>query len=468
MKNAIKMTGAIGVLALSSLALQAPAVAQSTVMSTVTESIDAPAVLSDARKTAYTYLLVFYPRWFTSLQALSASSNQIVGPDKMGPQFKSVVAVNDDTLYASTFLDVTQQPVIVTIPVTTDVFSVLHLDQYGKAFQGIPSRAPGVYALTGPDWQGTLPSGVTPVRLPYKQSILMFRADKYAASGMDMQQQAAQFRQGLHAAPLSDYLSHPDAGAAKILPVTRYGISLKLLADSALGTMFGTKAFLTSLQWMVGAASTQPLTPSEQALARAFNAAANNVFLQGELIAGAKAAYADMVSNYKSHTLGDSHWIHFDNLAAWDASFQAYMDRASIAEFLELANNRAAAAYFHTFVDQHGQTLDGTAQNYTLTFPKGGTPSVSRFWSLTAYTPDAIELVPNGLSKYVVASYSPGLKQNPDGSITIVMSATQPANVPQANWLPVPTGPFNVMLRAYGPQGPVQEGTYVPPPVVSP
>jgi hypothetical protein len=35
--------------------------------------------------------------------------------------------------------------------------------------------------------------------------------------------------------------------------------------------------------------------------------------------------------------------------------------------------------------------------------------------------------------------------------------------IPEANWLPVPLGPFNIMLRVYGPEGSVADNTYVPP-----
>jgi hypothetical protein len=110
--------------------------------------------------------------------------------------------------------------------------------------------------------------------------------------------------------------------------------------------------------------------------------------------------------------------------------------------------------------------LDGSASNgYVLTFPAQDIPATTRFWSLTAYTPEAIELVPNSANKYLVGSYT-GLQPNQDGSISIYMARQLPPGANMANWLPIPPGPFNVILRVYGPAGTVADGTYVPPGIV--
>jgi hypothetical protein len=98
-----------------------------------------------------------------------------------------------------------------------------------------------------------------------------------------------------------------------------------------------------------------------------------------------------------------------------------------------------------------------------LRLPKRKIPEASRFWSVTAYTPESIELIRNSARKYKVASYTPNLATDPDGSITIYMATALPAGVPAANWLPIPQGPFNIMLRVYGPEGAVADKTYVPP-----
>jgi len=105
-----------------------------------------------------------------------------------------------------------------------------------------------------------------------------------------------------------------------------------------------------------------------------------------------------------------------------------------------------------------------------LTFPAPTPPAVypgpetTRFWSLTAYTEQAIELIPNPINKYVVASYS-GAQLNPDGSLSVFMAAQRPEGVRFENWLPVANGPFNIVLRDYGPGESVQMNQYTPPPI---
>ena len=64
---------------------------------------------------------------------------------------------------------------------------------------------------------------------------------------------------------------------------------------------------------------------------------------------------------------------------------------------------------------------------------------------------------------YVVASYTEGLKLNQDGSLSVYMAQNLPAGVAVANWLPIPRGAFNIMLRVYGAEGSVADNTYVPP-----
>jgi hypothetical protein len=423
---------------------------------------------ADPYQTAYNYLVTFYPRWFTWEQGSGSDCNKLVGPDRVSPIYQAVVAINVDTLYTSAFIGAADEPVVVTIPPTQDIFSVLHLDQYGalvpNGMSGITT--PGAYAIVGPNWSGTLPPGITRVDVPYNFTELLFRADKYSPSGQDMTPEAEAFRRHVTAQGLSGFLQHPAGGATVIKSELQgFDFPFKTFADGLIG--LDPIVFLRQMQQAVASPTTQPLSSNEQLLSDTFDALFSDPSQHPQLGAGAQAGHQALINNYLSHqAIASSTWITFNDIANWDLStFQGYLDRASISEYIQYANNHDAAVYFHTFLDTNRQSLDGSTHSYTLTFAKGQQPPAKRFWSLTAYTPQAIELVPNAADKYVVASYNAPVP-NQDGSVTILMSTTLPPGSPEPNWLPIPYGPFNVMLRDYGPEGTVLNGTYVPPPVV--
>lgn len=150
--------------------------------------------------TTVAYVVQFYPLWFTYYQSLLASTNRnhLVGPNRISPIYHYVVAINVDTLYASSYLDLTAQPVILTIPPTTVRYSILMLDPYGDIFDaGIPPQTAGTFALTGPGFTGTLPAEVNPIAMPLDFSTLIFRADKFSATGEDQTREAQAFRTSL-------------------------------------------------------------------------------------------------------------------------------------------------------------------------------------------------------------------------------------------------------------------------------
>jgi hypothetical protein len=422
---------------------------------------------SDPYNTAYNYVVTFYPRWFTWIQP-AGGFNGLIGPVRISPIYQAVVAINDDTFYASAFFSLTNEPVVVTVPSTTDVYSVLVLDQYGNVLPGITAAQPGqpgaVYWLTGPGWSGTIPPGVIQVQPGVNNGEILFRADKYVKNGnvyQDMRQEAQNFRRNICLIPLSKYQPCPKAGQAQIVPEAVFGVSYKNLAVSLIANQ--PIWFLDLLQKAVLSPTTQPLTPDEQTLSDSFNALFSDRSNWPQMAAGTKAAHVDIDYNYVTHTLTGTSWVNFTNIGTWDQTFQGYLDRSGITDYLQFGNNASAAAYFHAFADGNGIPLDGSAHDYILTFQQGEQPNVSRFWSVTAYLPRTIELVPNSVNKYVLAGYTPGLVTAPDGSVSIVMAVNKPAGVPQANWLPIPKGPFNIMLRAYGPQWNQDEDPYVPP-----
>ena len=441
----------------------------------------------DAFTTTRDYVSQFYPLWFTYYQTSFGTPNRLVGPNKISPIYHYVVAINDDTLYVSSFLDLSIEPVILTVPSTPANYSVLTLDRYTDIFHSaLPANTPGTYALYGPGFDPSrLPSTVTPVPLPFNYMTVIFRADKFKlVDGVetDLSTEADTFRRNMSLVPLCTYLGQNcpagvfSGGPAKIVPEVTFALPFKTIADNLIA--LDPIAFLRQLQTAVNSPATPPMSPEVKSLKDRFNTLfATSTFDQrSEFANGARTAHDLLTQDYLTH-IDKTNWITYKNIGHWcpnpdnfhactnpDPGSSLAIQRSSITEYIQYANDHDAAVYFHAFKDGNDVPLDGTAPHgYVLTFSQKKLPATSRFWSLTAYTPNAIELVPNSAGKYLVASYTPGLQENKDGSISIYMAVQPPPSIPAANWLPIPPGPFNVMLRDYGPLGDVLDGTYVPP-----
>ena len=80
-------------------------------------------------------------------------------------------APNADTLYTMAWLDVSKEPMLFTIPEMVERYYIMpFLDGWSEVF-GVASAplnggAAQTYAITGPGWAGTLPSGVTEMKSP--------------------------------------------------------------------------------------------------------------------------------------------------------------------------------------------------------------------------------------------------------------------------------------------------------------
>jgi hypothetical protein len=418
---------------------------------------------NDAFGVARAYVIRFYPRWFTWRQAqLSGRTlNHLVGPVRMSPAWGIVVAPNDDTIYTAAQLDLSKEPLVLTIPPTDVTYSLLTLDVWGNIFHtSIGEQASGKFALVGPGWKGDLPSGVTKVQVPYDNTEWIIRADKYSASGANEIPEGEQFRLGLRLTTLSGYLTNPDSGRPLIVPIQEYAPRLKVYADEAFQTQPTT--FLRTLQQALHSSTTRPLSASDRALSKRFDRIFDHpsALTAGRIIQGAQIAHTQIVDRWQSHT-GSTNWVYFGNIGQWG---HRYLDRAALTEYVQLGNGPTTAGYYDAFVDGRGIPLDASVEKaYVLTFPADQIPQAKRFWSVTAYLPGSVTFFPNPLDKWLVARYTPGLQKNPDGSVSIYMQPSQPTTAPVANWLPVPTGPFNVLLRIYGPEGNTSPGTYAPP-----
>jgi hypothetical protein len=119
------------------------------------------------------------------------------------------------------------------------------------------------------------------------------------------------------------------------------------------------------------------------------------------------------------------------------------------------------AAYWTASVDGAGKRLSGE-HVYRLHFRPGEFPPNDAFWSLTA-TDTVGYMVSNPVGRSSVDDHS-GLVRNADGSVDILLQPQAPSGSAQ-NWLPIPTGGFKLMFRAYLPGAAILDGSYELPPV---
>jgi hypothetical protein len=104
------------------------------------------------------------------------------------------------------------------------------------------------------------------------------------------------------------------------------------------------------------------------------------------------------------------------------------------------------------------------ANNYVLHFANNSTPPVNAFWSVTMWDSQGYS-IPNPINRYTISPNLGTLTYNPDGSLDIYIQNASPGVDKEFNWLPAPSGAFELGLRLYWPQESALNGSWVPPAV---
>jgi hypothetical protein len=140
-----------------------------------------------------------------------------------------------------------------------------------------------------------------------------------------------------------------------------------------------------------------------------------------------------------------------------------YLKRAIVAQLGLGASLPEDAIYPLNIADRDGRPLDG-ASSYTIHFDQDTLPPVGAFWSITLYDQEGYQ-VANSLDRFALSSWMP-FDYNPDGSLNLYFQHASPGADKEANWLPAPTGPFNLTMRLYAPKSEALTGKWAPPPVM--
>lgn len=379
------------------------------------------------------------------------------------PDDKLVVSPNNDTYYSTGILDVRAEPVIIKVPESKDRFYVIQLvDMVTNNFAYIGvnttgTRA-GTYAVTGPGFSGKLPDGVQEIRSPSAFLVFAGRTAVNAENPADIAA-AKKLQDQYQVGPISKF--YPGFPAQKADPVNF--IPAKE-TDNSGEQFFSRVNFL--LQYTRLSKDDQSIIDGYKAIGveagKPYDFVQKHPGFKEAVLNGIKEGMA-VVDSLGEH-IGKK--VNGWNLAPLAKAYFGtdYNLRTGYAKKAIYANTPSEAYYPTVSEDAEGQPLDGNS-NYTITFPAGQLPPAKYFWSLTMYDNAHQLLVPNEIKRYSIGDRTKSLKPNADGSLTIYIGNKTPA-AGTDNWLPAPAAGFNIMMRIYGPEEAVLNGSWTPPAVV--
>jgi len=376
--------------------------------------------------------------------------------------FKEVVRPNFDTLYSLAWIDVSKEPVIISVPEVKDRFYMLPLlDMYTDVFAVIGTYATGTkaghYALALPSWKGKLPKGVKRIDAPTSLFWILGRTQTNGVKDYDY---IHKIQDGFQVTPLSSwgkkYTPPPFKKDPSIDDITPPLTQVQNMPAKEYFTyaMELMKKYPPHITDMVMTARMERigLTPEK------FNYDKLPKATQKALQHATKISHPEM-KKYMPR-LGE-------NSNGWQMITKSigvygndYLQRATIALIGLGANPYEQAVYPLNITDKNGKVPMG-GKKYILHFNKDEIPPVDAFWSLTMYDEEGFQ-VANPINRFAIGDRD-DLKYNKDGSLDIYIQASSPGKDKESNWLPSPkSGALGMTLRLYAPKQSVLDGSWKP------
>ena len=379
---------------------------------------------------------------------------------------RGLVGPNADTLYSSAWLDLSAEPVVLSVPDTAGRYYLMPmLDAWTNVFSSPGSRTtgngPGQFGIVGPHWRDPLPDGVRKIRSPTNMAWIIGRVQ---ASGPNDYEAARIVQDGLRLTPLSqlgrrqrpphpasvdpdvDLATKPVDQVSRMPPVVFFGMLAKLLVDNPCRA---ADQPMVDRMAGVGIRPGEPLDwstldePTREALERGTRQGLATVVAEGRTPRG------ELRNGWTlSYDLGEYGTY--------------YARRAGVAWVGLGANHAEDAVYGLSRTDSDRQPYTGR-HRYVLHFETGAVPPVRAFWSLTMYD-EQQRFVPNPINRYAIGDRD-DLRFNPNGSLDIHIQHDPPGRGREPNWLPAPQDAFNLVLRMYWPERTILSRAWSPPAV---
>jgi hypothetical protein len=427
----------------------------------------------EAQSIAQEAYIYFYP---LVLMDVTRKHFTNIEPDKMfarGPMntfshartfppatFRGATHANFDTLYSVGWLDLTKEPVVISVPDTGGRWYLLQLlDMWMDSFAGLGKRttgtSAGTFVVVGPGWQGELPQGLERISAPTPYLWVIGRTRTDGPQDYDA---VHKVQDGYKMTLLSQWGKPPQAITVKIDPA----VDMKTPPVEQVKKMTADDYFAYAAELL----KVNPAHPTDQPpLARmkrlgieagqSFDPAKVDRVIRQALQTAPATAQKALIAEWPKVGRRRNGWVMNTDSGVYGAN---YLKRGAVAMF-EIGMNRPEDSIYP---DTGDSPLDGH-NNYLLHFAKGALPPVKEFWSVTVYDTKGF-IVPVPTDRYTLGDRSK-LKPNSDGSLDIYLQNKSPGADKESNWLPVPAQEFSLHARLYSPGPAALDGTWSMPAV---
>jgi hypothetical protein len=432
-----------------------------------------PQVMNDNATEAYVYgyplvLMDVTRQMMTNVAkpgANTAPVNQLCNMRKFPePTDTLVVSPNADTLYSAAFLDLSHEPMVLSVPETGKRYYLIQmLDAWTNVFASPGTRTTGHgkcdFVIVGPTSRGTLSGNLKVIKSPTSMAWIIGRTQ---TNGKE------------------DYATvHAVQDQYKLTPLSAWG-----------------KAYTPPYNWPIDASVDMNTPPVDQVAmmdANTFFARLNTLMkdnppqavdvdvlkrfaplgigpgrpfrlkdldpdVASSMESAVRRGLAKIITESKKpHGVVINGWEFMNNVGRYGAD---YLWRATVALTSLGANLPEDAVYPRATKDADGQPLTGMNE-YAIHFAKGQLPPVGAFWSITMYNAKQF-FVSNPINRYAIGDRD-RLNFGDDGSLTLYIQSDSPGQENESNWLPAPEGSFNLFMRLYWPKRQVLEGAWTPP-----
>ncbi|WP_368860902.1 DUF1254 domain-containing protein [Desulforhabdus sp. TSK] len=368
-----------------------------------------------------------------------------------------VTAPNADTLYATGFIDVGQEPWVLSLPDAHGRYYLFPmLDGWTTVFQVPGTRTTGTgpqtYAITGPGWKGSLPEGVKEYKSPTAMVWLLGRI--YCTGTPEDYAAVHKMQDEIKLVPLSSYGKAYTPPPGKVDP----SFDMKTAVRDQVNALSVDEYFTLLAKLMVDNPPAEADKPMVEKMAK-IGIVPGQPFDGSKLGPAAREAFSlvPKIANEKimlwmkeGIVAGDmkleNGWLFTTKTGVYGTN---YIQRALITA-IGLGANRPQDAVYPTSEGPSVLSSFSGDKKYLMHFNKGELPPVNGFWSLTMYDKDYF-FVPNPINRQSISARQ-DLKPNADGSVDLYIQNQSPGPDKESNWLPAPKDKFILMMRLYWPK----------------